>query len=189
MAHVQKREGKWQARYRDSTGREHAKRFTRKVDAERWLATTQADLARGTYVDPAAGKVTLADYAAQWTARMGPTWRVSTAASITNSLARHVLPVLGHRPVASLRRADVEALCASLALAPGTVATLHQHLGQLLGAAVEDGLIARNPALERGCRSERRRRHNPSRMRPSSVSMPPCRTGWRLPCRWGSVRA
>lgn len=49
MAHVQKRNGKWQARYRAADGKEHARRFDRKADAERWLATTQTDLARGTY--------------------------------------------------------------------------------------------------------------------------------------------
>jgi hypothetical protein len=34
----------------------------------------------------------------------------------------------------------------SLPVAAGTVATLRQHLGQMLTAAVEDGLIPRNPA-------------------------------------------
>lgn len=146
MAHVQKKGTRWQARYRDGAGKEHAKRFDRKADAERWLATEQADIARGTWVDPAAGKITVADYAAGWMARMGPTWRVSTAAGIANNLEHHVLPVLGRRPVASLRKSDVEALCASLRVAPSTVATIHQHLGQMLASAVEDGLIARNPA-------------------------------------------
>lgn len=65
---------------------------------------------------------------------------------VTNSLDHHVLPVLGRRPLASIRRADVEALCASLALAPSTVAVVHQHLGQVLAGAVDDGLIGRNPA-------------------------------------------
>ncbi len=146
MAHVQKRNGKWQARYRATDGKEHARRFDRKVDAERWLATTQADLARGTYVDPTTRKVTLTDYSAEWLARMTPTWRPSSAALATNSIVHHVLPVLGGRPVVSLRKADVEALCASLDLAPSTVANVHQHLSQLLANAVEDGLIARNPA-------------------------------------------
>ncbi len=103
-------------------------------------------MAAGSWTDPAAGKVTLADYAATWLARMGPTWRVSTAAGIANSLEHHILPTLGRRPLASLRKSDVEALCASLALAPSTVGTVHQHLGQLLGSAVEDGLLPRNPA-------------------------------------------
>ena len=146
MAHVQKIGKRFQARYRDAAGKEHAKRFDRKGDADRWLATEQADIARGTWVDPSAGKVTLADYAGTWMARMEPTWRVSTAAGVMNSLEHHVLPVLGRRPVASVRRSDVEALCAGLRLAPSTVATVHQHLGQLLASAVEDGLLARNPA-------------------------------------------
>lgn len=146
MAHVQKRGAKWQARYRDGAGRERTKRFDRKVDAERWLATTLADLARGTYLEPGAGKVTVADYAERWLARMAPTWRTSTAYGVDNSIRKHVLPTLGHQPLASLRRSDVEALCASLSLAASTVSTVHQHLGQMLTSAVEDGLIPRNPA-------------------------------------------
>ena len=146
MAHVQKRNGRWQARYRDAAGKEHARRFDRRVDAQRWLDAAQGDLLRGAWVDPSTGKAPLADYAAEWLARMGPTWRATTAAGVANSINHHVLPVLGHRPLASIRRSDVEALCASLGLAPSTVATVHQHLGQLFAAAVEDGLIARNPA-------------------------------------------
>ena len=146
MAHVQKRNRKWQARYRDLAGKEQAKRFDRRVDAQRWLDSERADLARGTWVEPVARKVTLEDYAREWLVRMAPTWRTSTTALVRNSLERHVLPVLGQGPVVSLRRSDVEALCASLPLAPSTVWTIHQHLGQLLASAVEDGLIARNPA-------------------------------------------
>lgn len=146
MAHIRKTGTRWQARYRDPSGKEVARRFDRKVDAEAWITTQAAEMLRGTYVDPAAGRVTIATFAATWTHRMAPTWRASTAAGIANSLDKHILPVLGRRPVAGLRKSDVEALCASLALAPSTVATVHQHFGQLLGGAVEDGLIARNPA-------------------------------------------
>jgi len=44
----------WQARYRDPDGRQRAKEFTKKVDAERFLATTRADMARGDWINPAA---------------------------------------------------------------------------------------------------------------------------------------
>ena len=38
MASIAKRsDGGWRARYRDGAGREHAKHFGRKVDAQRWL--------------------------------------------------------------------------------------------------------------------------------------------------------
>ncbi|MGH9181481.1 MAG: hypothetical protein ACRDY5_07185, partial [Acidimicrobiales bacterium] len=55
-----------QARYRDHSGREHAKRFDRKIDAERWLATTQAAHLRGEWVDPAAGRMTAREFAELW---------------------------------------------------------------------------------------------------------------------------
>jgi integrase len=53
---------------------------------------------------------------------------------------------LGGRALGALRRSDIEAWAKSLDLAPSTVATVRQHLGQILSAAVEDGLLARNPA-------------------------------------------
>jgi hypothetical protein len=52
MAHVQKRNGRWQARYRGPDGLERSKRFSRKVDAEHWLDTNGADIVRGSWVDP-----------------------------------------------------------------------------------------------------------------------------------------
>lgn len=151
MATIKRRSdrgNRWEVRYRDPEGKQRARLYDRKVDAERFAATTTADMIRGTYIDPEAGRVTLADFAVTWQARMAPTWRVATAAGVANSLEQHILPVLGRRPLATIRKADVEALCASLALAASTVRTVHQHLGQVLGSAVEDGLIMRNPATK-----------------------------------------
>src|ERR1043166_4498220 len=56
----------WQARYRDPDGRQRAKEFTKKVDAERFLATTRADLARGDWINPADSKRLFADVAEHW---------------------------------------------------------------------------------------------------------------------------
>ncbi len=62
MAHIQRREftskrtGKqevrWQARYRAPDGREHARRFRRKADAEDWLAANTVQLGDGTWTTP-----------------------------------------------------------------------------------------------------------------------------------------
>jgi hypothetical protein len=39
VASVKRRpDGIWRARYRDAAGKEHARHFGRKVDAQRWLA-------------------------------------------------------------------------------------------------------------------------------------------------------
>ena len=65
--------GRYQARYLDATGRRHQARSTvaSKGDAGRWLSDVEAAIARGTWIDPDAGRVLLADYAQGWTTR-GP---------------------------------------------------------------------------------------------------------------------
>jgi hypothetical protein len=40
--------------------------FYTKTDANLFLSSVQADMARGSYIDPRAGKVTLAAWSAQW---------------------------------------------------------------------------------------------------------------------------
>jgi len=46
-------DNRWRARYRDATGKEHARRFDRRVDAQRFLDNVTASVVRGDYVDPA----------------------------------------------------------------------------------------------------------------------------------------
>jgi hypothetical protein len=67
MASIAKRpDGQWRARYRDEAGKEHAKHFLRKVDAQRWLDEVTAAVVTGQYVNPKAGRVTFSQYAEQW---------------------------------------------------------------------------------------------------------------------------
>ena len=60
---------RWRARYLDPAGRERSQTFGRKTDAERFLATVETDKLRGAYLDPQAGRVTLGDFYAEWSAR------------------------------------------------------------------------------------------------------------------------
>jgi hypothetical protein len=50
--------GKWRARYRDESGKEHSRHFDRKVDAQQWLDGVTSAVVTGTYADPQAGRVT-----------------------------------------------------------------------------------------------------------------------------------
>ena len=60
MAHIRKKgAGQWQVRYRDPAGSERARTFRRKVDAENFLVTVEADKLRGTWTDPRLGKITV----------------------------------------------------------------------------------------------------------------------------------
>src|SRR5205814_1925053 len=103
MAHVEdrwKREGRhgtgkrWRVRYLDPDGKERSRSFDRKADAERFKDTTAADVRRGTWMDPDAGKITLRKYAEGWLA--GQTQhQASTRESVEQRLRVHVYPDLG----------------------------------------------------------------------------------------------
>ena len=62
--------GRWQARYRDATGRLRAApaTFASRVDAERYLAQMDLDQVRGGWIDPDAGAVAWSTYVEQWLA-------------------------------------------------------------------------------------------------------------------------
>jgi len=77
VASIKKRaDGKYRARYRDGAGKEHARHFERKVDAQRWLDEVTASMVTGQYVDPRAGKVTFGAYFADYARRQ--VWQSGT---------------------------------------------------------------------------------------------------------------
>lgn len=145
---IQKRpNGRWRGRFRDDVGREHARHFDRKLDATRWLATIQADMLRGSYVDPGAGRRTFKDYAEHW--RSVQTHRPSTAAQVETHLRRHVYPVLGDRPLGGVRPTDVRGLVRGLSesLAPATVEVVYRYVAAVFRAAAADRMITSSPCV------------------------------------------
>jgi len=144
---VQKRGRSWQASYRGPDKRERTKTFARKIDAERWLDTSRADMLRGAWVDPGAGRETVEGYAARWIE--GQPWKPQTATAVRSRLAHHILPFLGSVPLANLRPSDLQAWVGgrSQVLAPRTVHLVVQTLRSILNAAVADRVIAHSPAI------------------------------------------
>ena len=57
---------RWRARYVDESGREHAKVFARKVDAQRWLNGQITALGTGTHVAPRDARLTVAEWCELW---------------------------------------------------------------------------------------------------------------------------
>lgn len=146
MASIDKRpDGQWRARWREYPGGpQRTKHFARKVDAQRFLTEVEHRLLSGTYTPLAAGQITVAAYAEEWVGRRS--WAPSTLAWATRDLERHILPVLGQRPLASLRRSHVEEWLQTVQLEPGGVAHALGTLSALLGTAVGDERIPRNVA-------------------------------------------
>jgi integrase len=139
--------GKWRARLRPEPGAsEVCRHFDTKAQAEAWVTTVKADALRGTILDQSGRRTTVRAYAEAW--RAAQPHRPRTASSVKGVLDRYVYPTLGDRPVASLRKSEVQAAVGkwSLTLAPSTVALVHATLSSVLRAAVSDRLRADNPA-------------------------------------------
>ena len=136
---------RWRARYFDPNGRERARTFTRKNDAERFLAGVEADKSRGLYVDPAAGRITLQEYATSWQAAQ--VHRRTTTAAFDSHLRNHILPLLGHRPMGAITRSEIQGWVKSRAevLAPTTTTLVYSVLRMIFRAAVADRVLAISP--------------------------------------------
>ena len=154
MANIQKRpSGKWRARYRDPDGKEHSRHFIRRIDAQEWLDTVTAGLVRGDYIDPRAGRRLFDDFAAQWLAAQ--TFDPSTLEAVEVRLRVHILPTFGKLELRSIRPSTVQAWLRSRQGKSSAryVRVMLANLSAILSAAVEDGLIARNPCSSKSVRA------------------------------------
>lgn len=146
MASIKKRpNGKWRARYRDPAGREHARHFGRKVDAQGWLDEVTTSLVTGQYVAPEAGQIAFRDYAEDW--RKAQVHRPSSAAHVERMLRRHAYPAFGDRPLASILPSEVQSWVKrlSLILAPSTVGVVHGIVAGVFKAAIRDRRLTTSP--------------------------------------------
>lgn len=148
MASIQRRpDGRWRARYRDPSGRERARHFPRKVDAERFLTTVRADMLRGAYVDPT-DQTTVIAYARQWAAARPHGER--TARRVDSMIRNHIeATVLGGRRLASVRPSEVQAWASDRGqvLAPATLRKAVSVLRAVYAAAVLDRLVGSSPVV------------------------------------------
>jgi integrase len=146
MASIQRRpSGKWRARYRDENGREFARHFNRKVDAQRWLDEVTASLVTGQYVAPDAGRITFRQYAEQW--RRAQVHRPTSAEKVESILRLHAYPVLGELELRTILPSHVQAWVKGLSakLAPSTISVVHGVVAGVFKAAVADRRIVASP--------------------------------------------
>lgn len=136
---------RWKARYLDPDGRERSKAFTRKAEAESFLVQAAADVLRGTYLDPDAGKISLRKYTAQWLKTRS--WDPGTRQTLEHRFDKHVLPKLGDKRLDQLARhpSIISGWLAGLPVSPLYAGQILTALSSVLSAAVDDALIVRNP--------------------------------------------
>ena len=141
---------RWLARYEAPDGRAKSKTFARKLDAERFLAAVETDKLRGTYLDPDAGRVGFGDFADAWLDSQ--TFDPSSREAVASRLRAHIRPAFGGYELREIRPSQIQSWLRGLQRthAPTYVRVMLANLSAILSAAVEDGLIVRNPCSARG---------------------------------------
>ncbi|MFF6946142.1 tyrosine-type recombinase/integrase [Streptomyces lavendulae] len=151
MANIAKRpNGKWRARYRDQAGKEHARHFERKVDAQRWLDEETASLVTGRYVDPKARKTTVDEWCDRWIEGYGS--RRASSVRQANVHLSQIRSEFGPLPLGGIRPSMVKKWMARLreqGRAPSYLFALHSRLSQVMTDALMDGLVSANPCSRR----------------------------------------
>lgn len=144
MGWVWKQDQAWRGAYRDEAGKQHTKSFKRQIDAKRWVATEEAKVVRGDWVNPAAGKVTFSAFYADWSPRQ--VWLSSTRENADLAIAG---VTFGEMPLRSIRRSHVESWvkAMSTSLAASTIDTRFTIARGVFRAAVADRLIPSDPTV------------------------------------------
>jgi hypothetical protein len=151
MASIRKRPGgQYRARYRDPAGKEHARHFARKVDAQRWLDEVSASVVTGSYTDPKTARTTVEQWCETWLAGYA-TRRPSTVRQARVHV-RQIVSEFGTMPLSAVRPSHVRSWTSRLTgeeLSVSYVYALHSRLAQIMADAVHDGIVPRSPCSRR----------------------------------------
>lgn len=137
--------GSYRANWRDPSGRQRAKTFRTKREANAFLAEVDTTLNRGTYVDPHAGRIMFDAYADRWLAARND--EITTAARDRSIMRNHVIARWGDLPLGKIHHLAVQEWVTMLGrrLAPASVAQCHRLGSAVMRTAVLDRVIAVNP--------------------------------------------
>lgn len=147
---------RWRARYVDENGKEHARGFSRKADAQNWLNKQVSDQVTGTWTDPALSVVTFGVMAERWLSTKA-TRSAKTVAGYRSILDTIVLPRWRDVPLRDVRFDDLQVWITSLSvdgsvrfegqgLSASRVRQAHQLVGAVLKFAVKAKHLPANPA-------------------------------------------
>jgi len=147
---------RWRARYVDSRGQEHSKRFGRKADAQRWLDQETTDHQTGTWTDPKLAGETFGVIAERWYATKA-TRAPKTVAGYRSLLDTIVLPQWKEVPLRDMHYDELQVWISGLSangsvrfdgegLSASRVRQTHQLVGAVLKFAVKAKHLPANPA-------------------------------------------
>lgn len=138
--------GTWQARYRDTAGRQRGKTFKRKADALAFCAQVQHEVNSGNYLNPTRSNLRFSEWAGPW---LNGQVQLSPASMrrYRTMLRLQLEPSLGSIPMSAITPVQIRSLIRSLTddYAPLTVRNIYSLLSKILDDAVVDGVLAKSP--------------------------------------------
>ena len=142
-------EVRWEARWFEPTTRKvRGRTFRTKKEAERYIREQRHGLDHGSYVDPTSGDTTLAEWWSMYV-RSIPKNSANTRRQKDIQWRNHIEPHLGKAKLNQLTRRSIKTWIGKLEAAgvgAPTIQSAYKTLRHCLGAAVEDHLLAINPA-------------------------------------------
>lgn len=150
--------GNWQVRYTgpDGVRRTDDNTYPDKTAATDRLIELEAEVLRGMWVDPDAGKVKLTEYATRWIAERDLSER--TAENYAMYLRKHIGPYLGDLTLVELKPPRIRTWRRQLqdaGVGAPTIAKVYRFLHSVLATAEDDELIRRNPCRIKGAGQEK----------------------------------
>jgi integrase len=149
---------RYDVRYWAPDGTQRSETCPSKKAAEQRAAEVEADQPRGAWIDPRAGRIRFGEYAERWMEQHKDRHRPRTRDLYSSLLRNHLLPTFGPLPVCRITTAAVRAWHAEKLAdgsAPSIAAKAYRLLRTILGTAVEDDLVPRNPCTIKGAGVER----------------------------------
>lgn len=147
MAEIERRSGRYRARYYDPLGRRHSKTFVRRADAERFLRELRVEMDRGHWLDPKGAEMTVSEWAGEFlrlSRRLSPT----TQATYRRDLELYVLPRFASYRIGRLPADEIENWLMDEVAAGVATSSVRRHyrtMRRMLEVAVEKEKIVANP--------------------------------------------
>ncbi|MEU8473699.1 tyrosine-type recombinase/integrase [Streptomyces hygroscopicus] len=158
--------GSWQARYRDSAGKQKARNFKKKGEADAFLDAVKTAVRNRTYHDPTRGKITLSAWWELWWPAQSKKGRPTTRNRKLSLWGHHIEPKWGGHKLIDLEFMELQTWLSEEVLGHATQVKVLQLLRRLLADAVRDGKrILFNPAAELEVTAEAPAKH-PDDLRP-----------------------
>jgi integrase len=139
--------GAWQARYRGPDGKQKARNFEKKGEADAFLDQVRTTVRQGTYLDPKRGQMTIADFHATWWKTQQKKGRPTTRGRKESIWSVHVQPKWGAWPLASIGFIDLDDWLQNEVKGYHTRKKVLEFMRKMCQAAILDKRISSNPTF------------------------------------------